>query len=129
MLHGGSANNRKAFRWCADSRAARIEPKWGDVAVVDVMVTAHTYADLYDSDLDRVANALDGLGDRRDCGYMADKPGSRRVAGQTLSCWSDKLDQQGLVQPLIPTPTADNRLSTGTQDEHDGGIDGENVRL
>jgi hypothetical protein len=28
-----------------------------------IMVTAHTYADLYDSDLDRVANALDGLGD------------------------------------------------------------------
>jgi integrase len=27
-----------------------------------IMVTAHTYADLYDSDLDRVANALDGLG-------------------------------------------------------------------
>ena len=25
------------------------------------MVTAHTYADLYDSDLDRVADALDGL--------------------------------------------------------------------
>jgi hypothetical protein len=24
--------------------------------------TAHTYADLYDSDLDRVADALDGLG-------------------------------------------------------------------
>jgi hypothetical protein len=63
VLHGGSANNRNAFRWCAGSRAARIEPQWGDVAVVDVMVTAHTYADLYDSDLDRVANALDGLGD------------------------------------------------------------------
>jgi integrase len=29
-----------------------------------IMVTAHTYADLYDSDLDRVADALDGLGDR-----------------------------------------------------------------
>jgi integrase len=28
-----------------------------------IMVTAHTYADLYDSDLDRVADALDGLGD------------------------------------------------------------------
>ncbi len=28
-----------------------------------IMVTAHTYADLYDSDLDRVANALDGPGD------------------------------------------------------------------
>jgi hypothetical protein len=28
------------------------------------MVTAHTYADLYDSDLDRVADALDGLGGR-----------------------------------------------------------------
>jgi integrase len=27
-----------------------------------IVVTAHTYADLYDSDLDRVANALDGLG-------------------------------------------------------------------
>jgi integrase len=27
-----------------------------------IMVTAHTYADLYDSDLDRVADALDGLG-------------------------------------------------------------------
>jgi integrase len=27
-----------------------------------IMVTAHSYADLYDSDLDRVANALDGLG-------------------------------------------------------------------
>jgi Phage integrase family len=26
-----------------------------------IMVTAHTYADLYDSDLDRVADALDGL--------------------------------------------------------------------
>jgi hypothetical protein len=25
-------------------------------------VTAHTYADLYDSDLDRLANALDGFG-------------------------------------------------------------------
>jgi hypothetical protein len=29
-----------------------------------IMVTAHTYADLYDSDLDRVADALDGLGRR-----------------------------------------------------------------
>ncbi|MGC2653462.1 MAG: hypothetical protein WA317_07650 [Mycobacterium sp.] len=28
-----------------------------------IVVTPHTYADLYDSDLDRVANALDGLGD------------------------------------------------------------------
>ena len=28
-----------------------------------IMVTAHTYADLYDSDLDRVAIVLDGLGD------------------------------------------------------------------
>ncbi|WP_373279256.1 tyrosine-type recombinase/integrase [Skermania pinensis] len=27
-----------------------------------ITVTAHTYADLYDSDLDRVADALDGLG-------------------------------------------------------------------
>ena len=27
-----------------------------------IVVTAHTYADLYDSDLDRVADALDGLG-------------------------------------------------------------------
>src|SRR3984957_20741006 len=27
-----------------------------------IMVTAHTIADLYDSDLDRVADALDGLG-------------------------------------------------------------------
>jgi integrase len=27
-----------------------------------IMVTAHTNADLYDSDLDRVADALDGLG-------------------------------------------------------------------
>ena len=27
-----------------------------------IMVTAHTYADLYDSDLDRVADALDRLG-------------------------------------------------------------------
>ena len=27
-----------------------------------IMVTAHTCADLYDSDLDRVADALDGLG-------------------------------------------------------------------
>jgi hypothetical protein len=27
-----------------------------------IMVTAHTYADLYDPDLDRVAEALDGLG-------------------------------------------------------------------
>ena len=27
-----------------------------------IIVTAHTYADLYDSDLDRVADALDGLG-------------------------------------------------------------------
>ena len=26
-----------------------------------IVVTAHTYADLYDSDLDRVADALDGL--------------------------------------------------------------------
>ena len=29
-----------------------------------IMVTANTYADLYDSDLDRVADALDGLGGR-----------------------------------------------------------------
>lgn len=29
---------------------------------VSIMVTAHTYADLHDSDLDRVADALDGLG-------------------------------------------------------------------
>jgi hypothetical protein len=29
------------------------------------MVTAHTYADLYDSDLDRGADALDGLGGLR----------------------------------------------------------------
>ena len=27
-----------------------------------ITVTAHTYADLYDSDLDRMADALDGLG-------------------------------------------------------------------
>jgi integrase len=27
-----------------------------------IVVTAHTYADLYDSDLDRVADALDGFG-------------------------------------------------------------------
>ena len=27
-----------------------------------ITVTAHTYADLVDSDLDRVADALDGLG-------------------------------------------------------------------
>ena len=27
-----------------------------------ITVTAHTYADLYDSDLDRVADAMDGLG-------------------------------------------------------------------
>ncbi len=33
-----------------------------------IMVTARTYADLYDSDLDRVANSLDGLGDWRDGG-------------------------------------------------------------
>lgn len=28
-----------------------------------IVVTAYTYADLLDSELDRVANALDGLGD------------------------------------------------------------------
>jgi hypothetical protein len=27
-----------------------------------IMVTAHTYAEFYDSDLDRVADAIDGLG-------------------------------------------------------------------
>ena len=32
----------------------------------------------------------------------------------TLSCWSDKLDQQGVVERLIPTPTADNRRTDST---------------
>jgi integrase len=47
------------------SRSAGADMKLLQVTMghASVMVTAHTYADLYDSDLDRVANALDGLGD------------------------------------------------------------------
>jgi len=42
-----------------------------------ILVTAHTYADLYDDDLDRVAAALDRLGDMSpnpDAGYSPDNP-------------------------------------------------------
>ena len=47
------------------SRSAGADMKLLQVTMghASIMVTAHTYADLYDSDLDRVANALDGLGD------------------------------------------------------------------
>ncbi len=46
------------------SRSAGADMKLLQVTMghASIMVTAHTYADLYDSDLDRVANALDGLG-------------------------------------------------------------------
>jgi len=40
----------------------RLDERHGCGATASIMVTAHTYADVYDSDLDRVANALDGLG-------------------------------------------------------------------
>ena len=45
------------------ARSAGAEMKLLQVTMghASIMVTAHTYADLYDSDLDRVANALDGL--------------------------------------------------------------------
>ncbi len=48
-----------------DSGAAGADMKLLQVTMgrASIMVTAHTYADLYDSDLDRVADALDGLGD------------------------------------------------------------------
>jgi hypothetical protein len=42
-----------------DTTTARLPRNMGHASIV---VAAHTYADLYDSDLDRVANALDGLG-------------------------------------------------------------------
>ncbi|MGO9509274.1 MAG: hypothetical protein ACLPXZ_18760 [Mycobacterium sp.] len=47
------------------SRSAGADMKLSQVTMghASIMVTAHTYADLYDSDLDRVANALDRLGD------------------------------------------------------------------
>jgi integrase len=47
------------------SRSAGADMKLLQVTMghASIMVTAHIYADLYDSDVDRVANALDGLGD------------------------------------------------------------------
>ncbi len=47
------------------SRSAGADMKLLQVTMghASIMVTAHTYAEIYDSDLDRVANALDGLGD------------------------------------------------------------------
>jgi integrase len=46
------------------ARSAGADMKLPQVTMghASIMVTAHTYADLYDSDLDRVADALDGLG-------------------------------------------------------------------
>jgi integrase len=46
------------------SRSAGADLKLLQVTMghASIVVTAHTYADLYDSDLDRVADALDGLG-------------------------------------------------------------------
>lgn len=51
--------------YAALSRSAGADMKLLQVTMghASIMVTAHTYADLYDSDLDRVANALDGPGD------------------------------------------------------------------
>jgi integrase len=46
------------------ARSARADMKLLQVTMghASIVVTAHAYADLYDSDLDRVADALDGLG-------------------------------------------------------------------
>ena len=54
---------------CRHTYASLARSAWADMKLLQVtmghasiVVTAHAYADLYDSDLDRVANALDGLG-------------------------------------------------------------------
>ncbi len=62
-----SAALRILWNWriASLSRSAGADMKLSQVTMghASIMVTAHTYADLYDSDLDRVANALDRLGD------------------------------------------------------------------
>jgi integrase len=53
---------RHTYASLARSAAADMKLLQVTMGHASIMVTAHTYADLYDSDLDRVANALDGLG-------------------------------------------------------------------
>ena len=50
------------MRLWRDSSGADMKLLQVTMGHASIMVTAHTYADLYDSDLDRVADALDGLG-------------------------------------------------------------------
>jgi hypothetical protein len=48
-------------RWL-DRRGADLKLLRGTMGHASIVVTARTYADLYDSDLDRLADALVGLG-------------------------------------------------------------------
>jgi integrase len=53
---------RRTYASLARSAGADMKLLQVTMGHASIMVTAHTYADLYDSDLDRVADALDGLG-------------------------------------------------------------------
>jgi integrase len=53
---------RHTYASLARSAGADIKLLQVTMGHASIVVTAHTYADLYDSDLDRVADALDGLG-------------------------------------------------------------------
>ena len=53
---------RHTYASLARSAGADIKRLQVTMGHASITVSAHTYADLYDSDLDRVAHALDGLG-------------------------------------------------------------------
>lgn len=53
---------RHTYASLARSAGADMKLLQATMGHASIMVAAHTYADLYDSDLDRVADALDGLG-------------------------------------------------------------------
>lgn len=56
---------------------------------VSIMVSAPTYSDLYDSDLDRVSAHLTGSAADPDCGLLADNPGG--CAGLDRACHKAKV--------------------------------------
>jgi integrase len=54
---------RHTYASLSRSACANIKLLQVTMGHASIVVTAHTYAHLYDCDLDRAANALDGLGD------------------------------------------------------------------